>query len=45
MNIEELEKVLQKKMDEIYELRQIISRKKGDVPPSVEVDYEKYITK
>lgn len=45
MSVQELENLLHKKMDEVYRIRMEISRKKGDVPAAVDVDYEKYITK
>ena len=45
MSIRELEKLLQAKMDEVYRIRMEISKKRGDVPGSVDVDYEKYVTK
>lgn len=43
-SIEELEKLLKIKMYEIYRLRMELSRRKGDVPEPVNVDYEKYVT-
>ena len=45
MSVQELENLLHKKMDEVYRIRMEISRKKGDVPKAVDVDYEKYVTK
>lgn len=42
---QELEKLLQLKMDEVYRLRKELSRRKGDVPGEAEVDYEKYVTR
>ena len=43
-SIEELKKLLQHKMEEVYRLRQEISRMEGDVPGGVDVDYSKYLT-
>ena len=40
---QELEKELQIKMNEIYRLRKELSRRKGDMPGSVDVDYEQYV--
>lgn len=41
----ELEKMLARKMNEVYELRMEISRRKGDVPqPTDNVNFEKYLT-
>ena len=45
MSIRELEKLLQAKMDEVYRIRMEISKKRGDVPGSEDVDSEKYVTK
>ena len=43
---EELEKLLQKKMDEVYELRMELARRKGDVPKvNDSIDFEhQYLT-
>lgn len=45
MSTSDLEKLLQRKMDEVYKLRMEISRRSGDTPGTVDVDYEKYVTK
>lgn len=45
MSTFDLEKLLQRKMDEVYQLRMEISRRSGDTPGTVDVDYEKYVTK
>lgn len=44
-SLRELEQMLKSKMDDVYLLRREIDRRKGDVPPSKEVDFEKYVTK
>lgn len=44
-SIGELEQMLRKEMDYIYRLRLEIDRRKGNVPPGVDVDYSMYLTK
>lgn len=44
MSVPELEQLLDRKMAEVYRLRQEIDRRKGDVPVGVDVDFEKYVT-
>ena len=43
MSVAELKKVLQRKMDEVYRLRQEISKREGDMPGRVDFDYSKYV--
>lgn len=44
-SLRELQDLLKSKMDEVFFIRKEISRRTGDVPGSVDVDFEKYITK
>ena len=40
----ELEKRCRRLGDELYEMRLELSRRKGDVPSGVKVDFEQYVT-
>lgn len=43
-SIKELEDELRQKMEEVYKLRREIDKRKGNEPPPVDFDYEKYVT-
>lgn len=46
MSVQELQKLWEQKRDELFLVRKELDRRTGkDVKPSVEVDYEKYVTK
>lgn len=46
LSVQELQKLWEQKRDEALLLRRELDRRTGkDVKPSVEVDYEKYVTK
>lgn len=42
-SVAQLRELLSRKMNELFELRSEISRRTGDVPGSVDVDYTKYV--
>lgn len=46
LNIEDLQRLWEQKMDELFLIRKELDRRTGkDVKPNVEVDYTKYVTK
>lgn len=42
---ETLERMCKRAMDELYQMRQELSRRKNDLPPASSVNFEAYITK
>lgn len=46
MSVQELQRLWEQKMDELFLVRKELDRRTGkDVKPSVEIDYTKYVTK
>ena len=46
LSVGELQRLWEQKRDELFLVRKELDRRTGkDVKPSVEVDYEKYVTK
>lgn len=45
LSVAELERIWAAKRDELIALRKEIDRRKGDVPPPTEVNFEVYVTK
>lgn len=45
LSVPELERLWASKRDELIAIRKEIDRRKGDVPPPAEVNFEKYITR